>query len=70
MCIKPYFLDLRQKIIDVYETVPISQHQLAKRFGVTLSFIEKRLKQRREIGSIAPKVRTRQTPTKLNAEAY
>ena len=63
---KPYSLDLRQKIIDVYETVPISQRQLAKRFGVTLSFIEKRLKQRRETGSIAPKVRTQQTPTKLN----
>ena len=63
---KPYSLDLRQKIIDVYETVPISQRQLAKRFGVTLSFIEKLLKQRRETGSIAPKVRTQQTPTKLN----
>ena len=63
---KPYSLDFRQKIIDVYETVPISQRQLAKRFGVTLSFIEKLLKQRRETGSIAPKVRTQQTPTKLN----
>ena len=63
---KPYSLDLRQKIIDVYETVPISQRQLAKRFGVTLSFIEKLLKQRRETGSIAPKVRMQQTPTKLN----
>jgi transposase len=33
-----------------------------------LSFIEKLLKQHRETGSIAPKVRTEQTPTKLNPE--
>ncbi len=33
-----------------------------------MSFIEKLLKQQRETGSIAPKVRTEQTPTKLNAE--
>jgi transposase len=33
-----------------------------------LSFIEKLLKQYRETGSIAPKKRTEQTPTKLNTE--
>ncbi len=65
---KPYSLDLRQKIIDVYENEPISQRQLAKRFGVALSFIEKLLKQKRQTGSIAPKVRTEQTPTKLTTE--
>ena len=36
------------------------------RFGVALSFIQKLLKQYDETGSIAPKVRTQQTPTKLN----
>lgn len=65
---KPYSLDFRQKIIDVYESEAISQRQLARRFAVRLSFIEKLLKQRRQTGSIAPKVRTQQTPTKLNAE--
>lgn len=65
---KPYSLDFRQKIIDVYEREAISQRQLARRFAVRLSFIEKLLKQRRKTGSIAPKVRTQQTPTKLNAE--
>lgn len=64
---KPYSLDLRQKIVTVYENEPISQRQLAKRFGVALSFIQKLLKQKRKTGSIAPKVRTQQTPTKLNA---
>jgi transposase len=57
---KAYSLDLRQKIVDRYDTGEVSQRQLARQFGVALSFIEKLLKQRRETGSIAPKVR--QTP--------
>ena len=35
---KAYSLDLRQKIIETYETENISQRQLAKRFRVALSF--------------------------------
>lgn len=65
---KAYSLDLRQKILDTYLAGGISQRQLAKRFCVTLSFIEKLLKQYRETGSIAPKVRTQQTPPKLNEQ--
>ena len=65
---KAYSLDLRQKIVDTYTEGNISQRQLAKQFRVALSFIEKLLKQHRETGNIAPKVRTEQTPTKLNEE--
>lgn len=65
---KAYSLDLRQELIDAYAEGKISQRQLAKQFRVALSFIEKLLKQHRETGTIAPKVRTKQTPTKLNAE--
>ena len=65
---QPYSLDFRQKIIDIYENESISQRRLATRFGVALSFIQKLLKQYNETGSIAPKVRTQQTPTKLNEE--
>lgn len=65
---KAYSLDLRQKIVDAYVEGNISQRQLAKQFRVALSFIEKLLKQHRETGSIAPKQRTEQTPTKLNTE--
>ena len=65
---KAYSLDLRQKIIDTYLAGDISQRQLAKRFRVALSFIEKLLKQYRETGCIAPKVRTEQTPTKLKSD--
>ena len=52
---KAYSLDLRQKIIDVYEQEEISQRQLAKRFRVALSFIVKLLKQYRTTGDISPK---------------
>jgi transposase len=65
---KAYSLDLRQKIVETYAEGKISQRQLAKQFRVALSFIEKLLKQHRQTGSIAPKVRTEQTPIKLNQE--
>lgn len=65
---KPYSVDFRQKIIDVYNEGNISQRQLAQRFCVALSFIQKLLKQYRETGSIAPLKRTKQTPTKLNSQ--
>lgn len=65
---KAYSLDFRQKIFDTYLEDGISQRQLAKRFCVSLSFIQKLIKQYRETTSIAPKVRTKQTPPKLNEE--
>jgi transposase len=65
---KAYSLDLRQKIVDAYAEGNVSQRQLAKQFRVALSFVEKLLKQHRETGNIAPKVRTAQTQTKLNCE--
>ncbi|MBO9998932.1 MAG: transposase [Cyanobacteria bacterium SID2] len=65
---KPYSLNFRQKIIDVYESEPISQRHLAKRFCVAKSSIEKRLKPYRETGSLAPKKRLQQTPIKLSSE--
>lgn len=67
---KRYSLDFRQKILDTYLEGGISQRHLAKRFCVSLSFIEKLLKQYRETESIAPKVRTQQTPPKLNEQQF
>jgi len=65
---KAYSLDLRQKVVDAYACGDISQRKLAKNFGVTLSFVQNLLKRHRELGTISQKVRTEQTPTKLNAE--
>ncbi|VEP16217.1 transposase [Hyella patelloides LEGE 07179] len=64
---KAYSLDLRQKIIDVYEQERISQRQLAKRFGVALSFIVKLLKQYRTTGEISPKPFNGGVKLKLNS---
>lgn len=52
---KAYSLDFRQKIIHVYENEKSSQRQLAQRFCVALSFIQKLLKQYRETHEIAAK---------------
>lgn len=67
MRMQPYSLDLRQRIVDTYAEGNISQRQLAQRFRVALSFVQKILKQYRETGSLEPKQRLEQTPTKLNS---
>lgn len=65
---KAYSLDLREKIVEIYATEDISQRKLAQRFHVSLSFIEKLLKQWRETGNLAPKPHGGGSPPKLNAE--
>lgn len=65
---KAYSLDFRQKLVDTYFKEGPSQRKIAKRFGVTLSFVEKLLKQQRETGDIAPKPHGGGRPPKLNAE--
>jgi transposase len=64
---QPYSLEFRQRIIDSYAEVNTSQRQVAQRFRVALSFVQKILKQYRETGSIEPKERLEQTPKKLNS---
>ena len=51
---KAYSVDLRQKIVDTYQSESISQRQLAQRFCVSKSFVIKLLKQYRETGDIKP----------------
>lgn len=65
---KAYSIDFRRKIIKAHEDESISQRKLAKRFGVAPSFIQKLLKQYRETDSVAPKIRTQQTPPKLTED--
>jgi len=65
---KAYSSDLRQKIVERYQAGGISQRQLARQFRVALSFIETLLNRYRESGSVEPKRRTQQTPTKLNEQ--
>lgn len=52
---KAYSLDLRQKIVDTYRNQEGSIRQVAQRFKVARSFVQKLLKQEQETGSIAPR---------------
>jgi transposase len=65
---KAYSVDFRQKIVDTYFQELISQRQVASRFSVALSFVEKLLKQLRETGDIAPKPHGGGPKPKLNAD--
>jgi transposase len=63
---KPYSIDLRQKIVDAYAAGGISQKQVAANFGVALSFVSKLILSQRRYNTIEPRVRLLQTPSKLS----
>ena len=52
---KPYSLDLRQKILRAYDQHLGSQRALATLFGVSHAFLEPWLRRRRTTGEIAPR---------------
>lgn len=65
----PYSIDLRQRVVDAYnEDIMTTYKQIAKRFSVSASFVSSTLKTYRQTGSVEPKVRQEQTPTKLSDE--
>jgi transposase len=49
--VKPYSQDLRERIIDAIETKEATQHEVAQRFSVSLSFVEKLLHRWRTSGT-------------------
>lgn len=65
---KPYSIDLRQKIVEVYEKEDTSIRKVAERFKVAKSFVQKILKQYRETGDLSPKVQGGSPPRKLQGE--
>ena len=62
---QPYSIDLRKKIIEVYEQEKISIRNLAKRFYVAKSFVQKLLKQEQQTGDISPKRQGGNSPPKV-----
>jgi transposase len=52
---KPYSLDLREKLLRAYDEHRGSQRTLAALFGVSRAFVEKLVQQRRSTGQIAPR---------------
>ncbi len=64
---QPYSIDFRQKIIEVYEQEKISIRNLAKRFRVAKSFVQKLLKQYQQTGDIKPKRQGGNSPPKVQS---
>ena len=67
---KPLSLDLRQRIIDVYTHESISQRQVAKRFQVSLSTVQRLVKRWDNGEGIAPKAHGGGHPPLLNPEQW
>lgn len=63
----PYSIDLRQKIVEAYENCEGSQRQLAKRFHVSLAFVQRLLNRYYNEGTIEPRARVNGFPPKLAA---
>ncbi len=51
---KPYSMDLRERVVAACDAREGTREQIAERFGVGDRWIRKLLQQRRETGSIAP----------------
>jgi transposase len=65
---KPYSQDLRQKIIDTYLEDHESIREIAKRFQVSSSFVQKLLKNYHQTGNINPKPHRGGKSPKLNLQ--
>jgi transposase len=52
---RPYSIDLRQRVVAAYDAGEGTQEQVAARFAVSTSWVRKLLRQRRATGSIDPK---------------
>lgn len=50
-----YSMDLRQRVVRACDERVCSQRRIADLFGVSLSWVEKLLRRKRQTGSIAPK---------------
>ena len=51
---KPYSLDMRQKIVDTYEAGNTSIRKVAERFQVSKSTVQALLKRKKETGKLLP----------------
>jgi transposase len=65
---RPYSNDLRMRVVHAYEHGECSQRQLARRFGVSLSFVQSLLKRYRQHKSVEPEPHRGGNPGKVNAE--
>ncbi len=54
---RPYSVDLRQRVVAACDAGDATREQVAARFSVSVSWIRDLLRRRRETGSIAPRPR-------------
>jgi transposase len=66
---KPYSMDLRERVVVACDACDATREQIAKRFSVSVSWIRDLLKRRREAGSIAPKPRGGGRPSAFDEAA-
>jgi len=52
---KPYSIELREKIVKIYEQGDTSIRKVAARFDVSKGFVQKILKQKQTTGHVEPK---------------
>jgi len=62
---RPYSTDFRLKVVRAYERGQGSQRQLARLFGVSVSFVHELLRRYRQRGSVEPKPHGGGKPGKL-----
>lgn len=65
---KPYPIEFRQKIIEVYEKENISIRNIAQRFCIAKSFVQKIISQYKKTGDIQPRPQGGSPKPKLNQE--
>ena len=56
---KPYPVDFRQEIVNAYKNKEGSMLQLACKYKVSRSFVQKIIKQEKETGTVAPIAKTK-----------
>ena len=66
---RPYSLDIRERIIQAYLNGEGSQRVIARRFRVSLSFVRDLLNRFRRTGNLAPAPRRTFSTSKLDAES-
>jgi transposase len=66
---KPYSIDLSQKIFEAYKRGAGSPRMGADLFGVSVSFVEKLLIQFRSTGNLESKPHAEGTPSRIDAQS-
>jgi transposase len=67
---RPYSTDLRERVVAACDAGGATREQIAARFSVSISWIRKLVRQRRQTGSIEPRPRGGGHPPAFDAEAY